>query len=297
MGGPARASAADRLGAFLRNARLMPIRGTTRLAGVIGWPVKHSRSPLLHNHWCAHYAIDGAYVPLAVRPDDLGTALKGLRAAGFAGVNLTIPHKEAALSLMDRLDRSAERAGAVNTVVFAADGETVGLCSDGTGFVANLDAHGVSPKGRVLVLGAGGAARAVVAALLDRGCEVTITNRTAARAIELREALDAHDTLLWDAWPEALGDFDLLVNTTSLGMEGHGNTVFDLGQASSGLSVADIVYVPRQTPLLAAAETRGLRGVNGLGMLAHQAVIGFEAWFGVRPDVDAATIALLDADL
>jgi len=275
---------------------MIGIRGTTRLAGVIGWPVAHSRSPLLHNFWCARHGVDGAYVPLPVRPGALETALRGLAGAGFRGVNLTIPHKEAAFSVVDRVSDVARRAGAVNTLVFHEGGEIEGTCTDGIGLLADLRAHGVEVTGRTLVLGAGGAARAVAAALLDMGGEVVLANRTRARAGGLCEALGGGSVVEWDGWERALGGFDLLINTTSLGMGGEGGA-FDLSAASDGLIVSDIVYVPLRTPLLAAAEARGLKGVNGLGMLAHQARIGFEAWFGVMPEVDAEVMALLTASL
>jgi len=265
------------------------ITGQARLAGVIGWPIAHSRSPLLHNFWLRRYGIDGAYLPLAVQPGRLETAVRGLQAAGFRGVNVTIPHKEDAFALCDVHDRSALRAGSVNTLTFLPDGRIAGQSTDGHGFVENLRAHGVALRGRAMVLGAGGSARSVVAALLDLGMEVRVANRTAARAQALVGALGAGEVVAWDAWPACIGDCTLLVNTTSLGMHGGGAEDFapDLSAAAPDLVVTDIVYVPRLTPLLAQARARGLATVDGFGMLLHQARPGFAAWFGRDPEVDA----------
>jgi shikimate dehydrogenase len=261
-----------------------------RLAGVVGWPVSHSRSPLLHNHWLTRYGIDGAYVPLPVRPEDLPSAVAGLRAAGFRGVNVTVPHKVAVARLCDALRPAARQAGAVNTLVFTEAG-VVGDNTDGAGFLANLQAH-ATPVGPALVLGAGGAARAIAAALLAEGVAVTIANRTPARAAELASLLPGLRTIPWDQ-RHALGGIALLVNTTSLGMAGQEPLEMDLASAAPGMAVCDIVYAPLETTLLAAARARGLRAVGGLGMLLHQAVPGFTAWFGVQPEVDAALYDLV----
>ncbi|MBB3172613.1 shikimate dehydrogenase [Endobacter medicaginis] len=274
------------------------ITGAARLAGVIGWPVTHSRSPALHNHWLARYGLDGAYVPLPVAPGRLAEALSGLRACGFRGVNITLPHKEAAFALCDSLDDSARGAGAANTLVFTEDGRIHGLCTDGTGFLDNLRAHGVDPlAGPALILGAGGSARAIAAGLLGLGVPVTIANRTPERAEALCAALPGLARLDWADWAAALGRFALLVNTTSAGMGGTPALTPDLAAAADSLTVADIVYVPRLTPFLAAAEARGLRCVGGLGMLLHQARGGFSAWFGIDPVVDDALAALVGADI
>ncbi len=266
----------------------MPIlTGKARLAGVIGWPVSHSRSPRLHGRWIGRYGLDAAYVPLAVSPTHFTAVVHGLLHAGFAGANVTIPHKEAAFAVCDTVDASARRAGAVNTLVFT-DGKVTGSNTDGWGFVANLRAHGVDPQaGPALVLGAGGAARAIAAALLDEGVAVTVTNRTAERAAALARDLPGLKTVAWERRDAALADHALAVQTTSLGMAGHGELALDLSRAPAGMAVADIVYVPLETPLLAAARARGLRVVPGLGMLLHQARPGFRAWFGVDPAVDA----------
>ncbi|AFV99633.1 shikimate dehydrogenase [Gluconobacter oxydans] len=274
------------------------IDGHTKLAGVMGWPVEHSRSPLLHNHWCRVHGVNGAYVPLPTRPEHFEAALKGLAAAGFQGVNVTIPHKEAAMRACDRLTETARRAGAVNTVRFE-NGQIIGDCTDGTGFCDNLTAHDVKLSGRALILGAGGAARAVAAALLDRGCEVIVANRTMERAEAMVEALKGGEAVEWHDWPSLLSGCSLLVNATSLGMNGKADIDWKplLRQAGVNLCVTDIVYTPRDTPLLKAAQKEGLRTVDGLGMLIHQARAGFRAWFGVDPEADEATFNLLAASL
>ena len=276
----------------------MPIlTGHARLAGIIGWPVAHSRSPRLHGFWLEQYGIDGAYVPLAIRPDRFATAVRGLMEAGFAGANVTIPHKRAAFALCDSVDASARRAGAVNTMVFR-DGQIAGSNTDGWGFLANLRAHGADPEaGPALVLGAGGAARAVAAGLLETGIRVTIANRTPEHAQALAHDVPGLRVLGWDSRSEALADHALLVNATSLGMQGHPPLELDLSRAPHGLAVADIVYVPLETPLLSAAAAHGLRAGEGLGMLLYQAVPGFRAWFGVEPRVDEALRRFIAADL
>ena len=268
------------------------ISGRAILAGVAGWPVAHSRSPLLHNHWLARHKIDGAYVPLAIRPEDFAAAIDGLRKANFAGLNVTIPHKELAASLCNVLDESARRAGAVNTLVFEQRG-IVGSNTDGYGFIADLAAHDIPPTGPALLLGAGGAARAIAAVLLDAGANVTIANRTHDRAEQLAAALPGLRVVSWSHRADALADHHLLVNTTSLGMSGHQPLDLDLSRATHDLAVADIVYVPLETPLLTHARERGLRTVPGLGMLLHQAVPGFTAWFGQTPVVDQECYELL----
>jgi shikimate dehydrogenase len=280
------------------NVAAMPIlTGHARVAGIIGWPVAHSRSPRLHGFWLERHAVDGAYVPLAIPPEYFTTAVRGLLQAGFAGANVTIPHKRAAFALCDSVDPSAQRAGAVNTLVFR-DGKIIGSSTDGWGFLANLRAHGVDPAaGPALILGAGGAARAVSAALLDTGVPVTIANRTPAHAEGLAHDLPGLRVIPWAQRSDAITDQALLVNTTSLGMQGHPPLLLDLDHAAPALAVADIVYVPLQTPLLSAAAARDLRTVEGLGMLLHQAVPGFRSWFGVEPQVDAALRRFVAADL
>jgi shikimate dehydrogenase len=262
------------------------LSGTARLAGITGWPVSHSRSPRLHGFWLDRYGIDGAYVPLPIDPADFPAAIRGLMLAGFAGVNCTIPHKEAAFAVCDIVDNSARRAGAVNTLVFD-NGRITGSNTDGWGFLESLRANGVNPEaGPALILGAGGSARAVAAVLLDLGVRTTIANRTRPRAEAIARELPGLQVVDWDARDRALPDHALLINTTSLGMAGHPPLQIDLDRAAPGLTVTDIVYVPLETPLLAAARARGITAVDGLGMLLYQAVPGFRAWFGVDPTVD-----------
>lgn len=225
-------------------------------------------------------------MPLAVAPEDFATAVRGLARAGFAGANVTIPHKEVAFAACDVVEEFARRAGAVNTLQFTPQG-IEGRNTDGYGFVANLRAHGVDPAaGPVLILGAGGAARAIAAALQDEGARVVICNRSTERALAVAGALPGVQVLRWKHRKDALGEAALLVNTTSLGMAGNPPLEMSLDKATIGLAVADIVYSPLQTPLLDDAAARGLRAVEGLGMLLHQAVPGFAAWFGVTPVVD-----------
>jgi shikimate dehydrogenase len=273
------------------------ITGHAALAGIVGWPVAHSRSPILHNAWLARHGIDGAYVPLAVAPDDFARAIEGLAASGFRGVNVTIPHKQAAFAVCAEVDDDARRAGAVNTLVFGARGVR-GSNTDGRGFLANLAAHGVDPAaGPALLLGAGGAARAIAASLMQAGCTVTVAKRTRARADALASALPGLRCLDWEDRESALADTALLVNTSAAGMQGEAALTMDLSQAPAAMAVADIVYVPRQTHLLRQAKSHGLRSVGGLGMLLHQAVPGFAAWFGVTPEVDAEIETLVAADI
>ena len=268
----------------------MRITGAAKLAGIIGWPVAHSRSPALHGYWLREHGIDGAYIPMPVKPENLRRALQALPVLGFAGCNLTIPHKEDALRAVDEYEASAKRAGGVNTVVIRPNGTIVGSSTDGFGFIAALRAAvtGFSAAaGPAVVLGAGGAARAIVAALLDDGArEVRLVNRTPERAAKLAKELGGEVRgVAWDKRGEALAGAGLLVNATSLGMEGQPALGLPLDLLSPEAVVNDIVYVPLETPLLAAARARGNRCVDGLGMLLHQAQPGFEAWFGVKPDI------------
>ena len=273
------------------------LSGKARVAGITGWPVSHSRSPRLHGFWLERHGIDGAYIPLPIHPDQYGLAIKGLAAAGFAGANVTIPHKLAAFAICDHVDDTARRAGAVNTLVFT-DGRITGSNTDGWGFVANLRHHGVDPAaGPALLLGAGGSARAIAAALQDAGVTVTIANRTRDRADALARDLPGLRVIDWAQRSAALGDHALVVNTTSLGMGGQPPLELDLDRAPAAMAVADIVYVPLETPLLAAAARRGLKPVEGLGMLLYQAIPGFKAWFGVEPVVDEDLRRFVAADL
>jgi shikimate dehydrogenase len=273
------------------------LTGSARLAGIVGWPVAHSRSPRLHGFWLERMGIDGAYLPLPVRPGDFSVAIHGLRAAGFRGCNVTLPHKQAAFAICDQRDASARRSGTVNTLVFDG-GKILGHNTDGPGFIASLQAHGIDAKaGPVLVLGAGGAARAVAAALQDAGAVVSLANRTHDRATALAQVLPGLRVVPWQQREAALGDFAMLVNATAAGMSGHEALPLDLARAAPAMTVADIVYVPIETPLLVAAAACGLRTVGGLGMLLHQAGLGFEAWFGARPEVDDALEAFVAADI
>jgi shikimate dehydrogenase len=277
------------------------LSGTSKLAGIIGWPVAHSRSPRLHGFWLDRHGIDGAYVPLPVRPDALVTAVRALRDLGFRGGNVTIPHKETVIAACDRLEPSAERAGAVNTLIFGEDGTITGANTDGSGFVAGLaqEVPGYRPAdGPAVILGAGGGARAVAAALLDAGCpEVVLLNRTRARAEALADALGTGVTV--GAWGDAaaLRRAALLVNSTSLGMKGQPPLDLALDALSPAAVVADLVYVPRSTALLAAAKARGHLTMGGLPMLLHQARIGFSRWFGVMPEVDDALARFVAGDI
>lgn len=273
------------------SGRAPALSGAARVAGVMGWPVAHSRSPRLHGFWLAEHGIDGAYVPFAVRPERLEAALRGLAALGLRGCNLTVPHKEAALRLVDRVDPAARRIGAVNTVVVEEDGSLSGSNTDAFGFAENLrqEAPGWSPAaGPAVVIGAGGAARAVVAALQDMGApSVLVANRSRARAEELAADLGA-TAVDWDEREAALDGAGIVVNATTLGMHGQPPLPLALDRLPAGALVTDIVYTPLETPLLAAARARGNPVADGLGMLLHQARPGFSAWFGAEPAVTPA---------
>lgn len=273
------------------------LTGKARLAGILGWPVAHSRSPRLHGLWLQRHGIDGAYVPLPVAPEAFETAVRGLVALGFRGANVTIPHKEAAFALCDEVDATARRMGAVNTLVFEG-GRIRGSNTDGFGFIENLrqTAPGWRPAaGPAVLLGAGGSARGIAVALLDAGVpEVVLVNRTPARAEALAREIGGPVRV---AAAPPLNEAALLVNTTSLGMQGQPPLEIDLSPLSASAVVADIVYVPLETPLLRQAAARGLRTVGGLGMLLHQARPGFEHWFGVPPVVDAELAAFVGGDI
>ncbi|TPN46956.1 shikimate dehydrogenase [Mesorhizobium sp. B1-1-9] len=272
----------------------------TKKAFVTGHPIKHSRSPKIHGHWLAKHGIDGSYEAIDVAPHDFAEFLATLQANGYRGGNVTIPHKEAAFALAGRRDQAAEEIGAVNTLWFE-DGTLWGGNTDGHGFAANLDDHapGWASKGPAVVLGAGGASRAVIHALKERGIsDIRIVNRTLARAVELRDRFGAGVSAHGMAETgELLADAGLLVNTTALGMVGNEGLAADPTLLPSHAIVTDLVYVPLETPLLAAARARGLKTVDGLGMLLNQAVPGFEHWFGVRPKVTAELRAIIVADL
>ena len=266
---------------------------TTLKAGVMGWPVDHSRSPALHGFWLKALGIDGSYVRLPVKPEDLAKALRELPQLGFAGVNLTVPHKEAAMAVVDEISPEARRIGAVNTVFVTADGRLKATNTDGYGFITSLKTGAPKFKpaaGPAVILGAGGAARAICVALQDAGVpEICIINRTTARAENLAAALNGPFSVApWHEHHARLKNANLLVNTTTLGMKGQDALDLDLTPLSLEATVTDIVYVPLETPLLAAARARGNVVVDGLGMLLYQAQPGFEGWFGKRPEVTPA---------
>ena len=267
----------------------MRVSGKTKIAGVMGWPISHSRSPLLHGYWLREYGIDGSYLPFPVEPANLKVALRALPVLGIAGTNLTVPHKEAALEICDRVDKTAWRIGAVNTVIVEEDGTLSGSNTDAFGFIENLksESNWNVKDGPVVVLGAGGAARAVVAALVNRGVtEIRILNRTLDRASALAATFGENccAAKLTDA-SDALKGAVLLVNTTVLGMIGQPPLELSIETLPRGATVNDIVYAPLQTNLLRVAAARGNPVVDGLGMLLHQARPGFTAWFGVEPKV------------
>ncbi|MBO9446067.1 shikimate dehydrogenase [Ruegeria sp. R14_0] len=260
------------------------------LAGVIGHPVAHSKSPKLHGHWLKTYGLAGFYVPMDVSPEDLETVLRTLPQAGFVGANVTVPHKEAALRLADEVSDRAKRIGAANTLVFRDDGSIHADNTDGYGFMENLrsGAPDWNPQdGPAVVFGAGGAARAVLQALIDAGVpEVLLTNRTRARADQLKEEFGSQITVIdWLQAGNVIENAELVVNTTSLGMQGQPELRVPLDGLQPGAVVTDLVYAPLKTRLLQTAEDAGCTTVDGLGMLLHQAVPGFERWFGHRPEV------------
>jgi shikimate dehydrogenase len=272
------------------------ISGKAKIAGVMGWPVGHSRSPKLHGYWLNRYNIDGAYIPMAVQPSCIEEALRALPALGFCGCNVTIPHKEEALKHMDSVDPLARRTGAVNTVVIRKDGTLEGLNTDISGFQENLKTAGFPSTGNqqrtATVIGAGGAARAIVVALQEMGFDnIRLVNRSFERAQNCARALRKDGDIRvygWDKMTEALAGADLLINATSLGMAGQPDFSPALSSLPSTAWVTDLVYTPLETGLLRQARAQGLAVVDGLGMLLHQARPGFAAWFGVEPEVTNA---------
>jgi shikimate dehydrogenase len=268
---------------------------------VIGWPIKHSRSPLIHNYWLKRYKLPGAYRSEAVPPEEFKGFVQSLPAHGYVGANVTVPHKEAALACSNPDDR-ARAVGAANTLWLDANGQLRSTNTDVEGFLGNLDACVPDWSGslkKAVVLGAGGAARAVVHALIERGiADITVINRSRERAEALRQRLSANIHVLpWEKRDGALADAGLFVNTTVLGMHGQPELALAVERLPPHAIVNDLVYVPLITPLLAAAKTRRLRTADGLGMLMHQAVRGFALWFGQQPEVTTELRALLEADL
>lgn len=275
--------------------------GAGNRACVVGWPIAHSRSPLLHGYWLAKYGIDGSYTKLAVPPGGVAAFFSTLRQQGFAGCNVTLPHKEAAYAAAADRRAEARAVGAANTLWFEA-GRLVADNTDGAAFMAHLAASAPAFDPRqaiVCVLGAGGAARAIIHAFLAAGAgEVRVFNRTLDRAEAVARYFGAKvRPYAWRERGEWARDVDVLVNATSLGMVGADPLDLDLSGFDSACIVADIVYVPLETPLLRAAKARGMMAVDGLGMFLHQAVPGFEKWFGVRPQVTAELRALVVADI
>ncbi|MEQ9518943.1 MAG: shikimate dehydrogenase [Parvibaculum sp.] len=268
----------------------MTIRKATRKIWVLGWPIEHSRSPIIHNHWIEKLGIEQAlYEKHAVEPENLEACLQSFRANNIVGANVTVPHKEAVFALLTHHDRSAKRLKAVNTIVDCG-AHFEGRNTDGYGFMANLKSgspHFNVKNGPALVLGAGGAARAILAALAEAGVpEIRLTNRTRAKAEALLQDLELNATIIdWKEKEAGLEGANLLVNTSSLGMKNMAPLKIDLARLPKEALVTDIVYVPLETDLLKQARARGNKTVDGLGMLLHQAVPGFEAWFGVRPEV------------
>jgi shikimate dehydrogenase len=266
---------------------------TPKIAGVFGFPIAHSLSPLLHGYWINEHKLAAHYLAFEVRPEHMEKALRALPALGLAGCNLTIPHKEQALTMMDEIDEAARNIGAINTVIVRPDGALLGRNTDALGFGASI-AHLLKPDDknrRAVILGAGGAARAVLAALVELGWrEVAIVNRNLARAQGLAEhwqkppaiQITAHD---WLRWSKAIEDASLIVNATSLGMIGQPALELSLANAPQSALAVDIVYRPLMTPFLLEAKARGLRTADGLGMLMHQARPAFRAWFGIDPAV------------
>ncbi len=270
-------------------------------AGIIGWPVTHSRSPILHGYWLRKYGIAGSYEPIAIAPENFSADFRALALQGFVGANVTIPHKQAAMACCDELDFTAKRLGAVNTVNIK-NGRFYGSNTDGFGFMENLrqGAPDWKPQtGPAIIIGAGGAARAVIAALGDSGVkEIHLFNRTRARANQL--AADLGGPIVTGDWSElenTLFDCALLVNCSSLGMTGQPPLEISLQNLHPRAHVTDLVYTPLRTPLLIAAAARGNPTLDGLGMLLHQARPGFAAWFGLMPEVDDALRTLLLADI
>lgn len=272
----------------------------TKKAFVIGHPIAHSRSPLIHGYWLEQHGIAGSYERIDVAPDELEHFIRGLPESGYLGGNVTIPHKEEACRLVDRLDEAARAIDAVNTL-WLEDGAICGGNTDAAGFSADLDAR--APEWRsaraALVLGAGGASRAILHALRRAGiADIRLVNRTVARAEELAKrfgpGIRAHG---WQEADSLAPTSDLVINTTSIGLNGQGDMPLDISRLPTNATVVDIVYTPLETPLLAAASARSLKTVDGLGMLLHQAVPGFGRWFGIRPDVTETLRQIIVADI
>ena len=269
------------------------------LAGVMGWPVMHSRSPMLHNYWFKQHNLAGSYVPLAIRPEALGAALRALHPLGFAGCNLTIPHKQQAMAIVDSVDAIARRIGAISCVVVAGDGSLAGSNNDWYGFIHNIrqeHREWRADAGPVTVIGAGGGARAVCYGLAEAGAtEIRLVNRSPARASAVAAEFGAPVHVVpWEQRDDALDGAAMVVNATSQGMVGQPALDIRLDRLPPGALVADIVYIPLETPFLAAARARGNRTINGLGMLLHQGRPAWKAWFGIEPAVTPELRAMVE---
>jgi shikimate dehydrogenase len=269
------------------------------MAGVMGWPVMHSRSPLLHNYWFKQHSLAGTYVPLAIRPEGLSAALRALQPLGFAGVNLTIPHKQHAMTLVDEVNPVAIRIGAISCVVVRPDGSLIGSNNDCYGFIHNLKQAMPAWRanaGPIVVLGAGGGARAVCYGLLQEGAKkIRLVNRTLARANGIAAEFGSGiEVLTWEEREDALAGAAMVVNATSQGMSGQPALDIRLDQLPKTALATDIIYVPLETPFLAAARKRGNPTLNGLGMLLHQGRPAWKAWFGIEPEVTAELRTLME---
>lgn len=278
----------------------MAVQDNFGIAGLLGWPVAHSRSPVIHNHWLAHYGIPGRYVLFAVPPENLEAAVHGIAALGLRGCNVTTPHKQAIFPLLDRVDDLARKIGAVNTVVVEKDGTLTGFNNDGNGFIQSLrDAKPTwrPDSGPILVIGAGAAARAVVASLAQQGAkEIRLVNRTPERAQGIATEFGPPViAFAWEQRNEIMDDVALLANATNQGMAGKSVLDISLDRLASDAIVGDLIYTPPETPLLAAARARGNVTVNGLGLLLNQARPAFQAWFGVLPEISPGLLQAVQA--
>ncbi|MDI3471388.1 MAG: Shikimate 5-dehydrogenase I alpha [Pseudolabrys sp.] len=274
--------------------------GSFGLVGVMGWPIAQSRSPILHNYWIDKYKLNGRYVPLGVQPDRLADAVRGLRALGFRGCNVTMPHKQDIMAMLDSVDDTARRMGAVNCVIIGDDGKMSGTNNDGRGYYSSLIEVSPSFKpasGPIAILGAGGASRAVIVALLEEGAtEIRLINRTFERAKSIADEFSGVvKALPWERRADAIDDVILLTNATNQGMTGKPPLEISLAKLPKSTLVSDLIYVPPETPFLKAARERGNVTVNGLGMLLHQARPAFKAWFGVMPDITPDLRATIQA--